>query len=129
MRLSVCKEMSFAAAHSLPGYDGPCVRLHGHEWVVQVEVSGEITPERDMVLDFVLLKGLMSKEIIEKLDHQHLNEIFELRPTAEIMVFNIAEILERCIKMNSEFSDRKDLRLDRVRLYETPKSFCEWRRP
>jgi 6-pyruvoyltetrahydropterin/6-carboxytetrahydropterin synthase len=120
--------MSFAAAHSLPKYDGPCSRLHGHEWVVEVEVSGELTVDRDMVMDFVQLKALMNREIINKLDHQHLNEIYEARPTAEMMVGNMVEIITWCLKSDVMFITRPDLRLERIRLYETPNSFCEWRR-
>ena len=123
MQLSVCKTFSFAAAHSLPGYDGPCSRLHGHEWVMEVEVSGPIDPITGMVLDFVKLKELVNTNIISKLDHQHLNEIYTTcLPTAENMVGNMADVLQ--VIIHDEFG--RTLKLERLRLYETPTSFCEW---
>lgn len=121
---SVCKSFTFDAAHCLPGYDGPCARLHGHQWKLEVEVSGEINPETSMILDFVKLKELVNREIVNKLDHQYLNDAFrEGIPTAERMVENFVDIL-KCILIH-EFIE---VTLERVRLYETPTSFCEWRR-
>jgi 6-pyruvoyltetrahydropterin/6-carboxytetrahydropterin synthase len=125
MRLNVCKEFTFAAAHSLPGYDGPCANLHGHEWKLEVEVSGVVNEDTGMVLDFVKLKKIVNQELVDKLDHKHLNDIFVVIPTAEMMVGNFADII------NHVFNNEKKglgVKLERLRLYETPTSFCEWKR-
>jgi 6-pyruvoyltetrahydropterin/6-carboxytetrahydropterin synthase len=120
MRLNVCKIVTFDAAHSLPGYKGACARLHGHQWVLEIEVSG-IVDETGMVVDFVILKKMINDLIVEKFDHHHIND-FMAMPTAENMVCMISGVL------NSIRIPGNDTRLERVRLFETPTSFCEWRR-
>jgi len=55
MKATLVKKFSFDAAHLLPNYSGKCGRLHGHHWVVEVGVSGEIG-ENGMVVDLVVLK-------------------------------------------------------------------------
>lgn len=128
MRLSVCKEMSFAAAHSLPGYNGLCANLHGHRWVLEVEVSRDLQDlADDMVIDFVQLKLIMQSEIIDKFDHQHINEIFHNgRPTAENMVRHFVDTIGWHFR--EHFDSFANCQLERIRLYESPSSFCEWRR-
>lgn len=74
----------FSSAHKLIDYNGPCANLHGHNWVVGVEIK---TPnlENDMVMDFKKIK-----EVINELDHTYLNQkVPEMNPTAE----NIAKYL------------------------------------
>ena len=86
---------TIAAAHYLPGYDGPCSNVHGHTWVVEVWLIGEINVETGMVVDFKTIKN-----IIDHYDHTFLNEekpfLHEtLSPTAE----NLAGVL--CTRIRS----------------------------
>lgn len=118
MKLSVAKKMSFAAAHSLPNYDGPCQRLHGHEWVIEVEVTGEVDEKTGMVIDFVKLKKVMQDKIINVLDHEYINDHFQ-NPTAENMVIGFKELIEQYFI---------DVELTRISLWETPTSVCTWRK-
>lgn len=79
-----------AAAHFLPGYDGPCAVLHGHNWSITARIQADRLHE-DMVVDF---RGV--KEIFKAMDHQNLNEIAALttagrRPTAERLAEYLAE--------------------------------------
>ena len=76
----VTKRMEIAGAHKLNlPYESPCQRLHGHNWIIEVEVSSEFLNEFGMVVDFSCIK----KEV-DKLDHQDLNEVLgEHNPTAE----------------------------------------------
>ena len=115
--LTVTKEITFAAAHSLPFYDGPCFNLHGHEWKVQVTISGHIDPHTGMILDFVDLKKWMRELIHDKYDHAHINDMFE-NPTAENMV------MQMVLDMQTVFG----VAVQRLRLYETPTSYAEWTR-
>ncbi|MEJ2361854.1 MAG: 6-carboxytetrahydropterin synthase QueD [Gammaproteobacteria bacterium] len=92
----------FAAAHLLRGYAGPCSRLHGHNWKVEVEVTATHLDDIGMGLDFSDIKAA-TKEIIDQMDHRHLNELppFDtINPTAE----NIsAHIYGRLVeKLNNE---------------------------
>jgi len=83
----------FAAAHYLRDYEGPCSRVHGHNWKVEVEVSASRLDRIGMGLDFKLIKQATNK-LIDRLDHQNLNELAPFdrqNPTAE----NIAAWLYR----------------------------------
>jgi 6-pyruvoyltetrahydropterin/6-carboxytetrahydropterin synthase len=80
--VTVSKTMSFASAHRLPFYNGKCYNWHGHEWKVKVSIKKRIDLESGMVFDFSELKKVMSKHIIELLDHNVLNNYVE-NPTAE----------------------------------------------
>jgi 6-pyruvoyltetrahydropterin/6-carboxytetrahydropterin synthase len=81
------KQYAFSAAHQLPkvGDGHPCKRLHGHNYVVEIEVRGEISPKDGFCsnIDFMEVDKHM-KPIIEQLDHHFLNDIPGLEnPTAE----------------------------------------------
>jgi len=113
--LSVTKECTFDAAHSLPYYEGACHNLHGHRWTVRVTLAGNIDDTTGMIVDFVDLKKAMKEHIVDKYDHKHLNGVFD-NPTAENMV----------IVMQNDLYSIFGLSLYRIRLYETPTSYAEW---
>lgn len=74
----------FAAAHSLPDHQGKCRCTHGHTWLVEVWLEGDVDSKTGMVLDF----GEVKKEI-DHLDHTDLNDVLPLEflpPTAENLV-------------------------------------------
>ena len=91
MRLNV--EFKFAAAHRLPCYDGPCNRVHGHNYRFVVTFEGEPDPETGMVLDFTKVEEIVGHEILEVVDHQNLNDFLE-NPTAELIAVWFWERLE-----------------------------------
>jgi len=110
--MRVCKIFRFDAAHYLPEYEGKCRNMHGHTWTLEVEVSGSV--RKGMVMDFAVLKSLVKEKVIDCLDHSLLNDIIP-NPTCENLLFWI----------------RRSLGLEglaRLRLYETPDSFAEWRK-
>jgi 6-pyruvoyltetrahydropterin/6-carboxytetrahydropterin synthase len=75
----------FSAAHMLIGYDGPCARLHGHNWQVEAEVVATQLNNAGIAIDFKIIKQAL-KKVLEQVDHQFLNEIppfTEINPTAE----------------------------------------------
>jgi len=75
----------FAAAHQLRGYSGNCSRMHGHNWKVEVEVTGNTLDNVGMVTDFKTMKRA-ARDVAERLDHFYLNDIppFDtINPTAE----------------------------------------------
>jgi len=87
--------LDFAAAHRLHGYPGDCEKLHGHNWKIEVQVSGEKLNEIGMVIDFKEIKR-HTKEVIKELDHTYLNDhphFQTINPTAE----NIAQYLYKTI--------------------------------
>jgi 6-pyruvoyltetrahydropterin/6-carboxytetrahydropterin synthase len=81
----VTVERSFAAGHYLRNYKGKCETPHGHNYKVRVTLRGEELDKAGLLLDFKDLKNVM-KDVIERLDHQMLNDIepfTELNPSAE----------------------------------------------
>lgn len=77
--------VDFAAAHQLHGYEGNCARLHGHNWKIIAEVSGQKLDDVGMVVDFKTMKKA-ARAAAKTLDHQFLNDIEpfdQLNPTAE----------------------------------------------
>lgn len=80
--VTVTKRMSFAAAHHLPGRQGKCNNLHGHEWVIEVSVGRRVDPTAGMALDFSELKEVLRYAVIDTLDHRVLND-YVPNPTAE----------------------------------------------
>jgi 6-pyruvoyltetrahydropterin/6-carboxytetrahydropterin synthase len=81
----VTVERSFAAGHYLRNYKGKCENPHGHNYKVQVTLRGAELDKAGLLLDFKDVKDVM-KSVIERLDHQMLNDIDpfrELNPSAE----------------------------------------------
>jgi 6-pyruvoyltetrahydropterin/6-carboxytetrahydropterin synthase len=65
--MTVAKTFRFEAAHRLPWHQGGCRNLHGHSYVMTVELAGE--PDgRGMVIDFKEIKAVL-KPLVDALDH------------------------------------------------------------
>jgi 6-pyruvoyltetrahydropterin/6-carboxytetrahydropterin synthase len=81
----VTVEDSFAAGHYLREYRGKCENPHGHNYKVRVTLAGKELDRAGLLLDFKDLKEVM-KHVIDRLDHQMLNDIDPFRtlnPSAE----------------------------------------------
>jgi len=104
-------QADFSAAHILHGYDGPCSRLHGHNWKVEVHVETTELDNIGMGMDFRALKREV-REIVNTLDHQHLNDLDPWKaqnPTAENIASWLYHTLEQ--KINSALSTLVSLTL------------------
>ena len=133
MRVSVYRKAHFNAAHRLFRPDwtdeknqevfGPCANphYHGHNYELEVKVSGEVNPETGYLIDLKVLKDHIKTEIEDHLDHKNLNEEVEvfktLNPTAEHICYVIWGRLRAVIP------EEMDLQ---IRLYETPRNFVEY---
>ncbi|ANZ22616.1 6-carboxy-5,6,7,8-tetrahydropterin synthase [Buchnera aphidicola (Diuraphis noxia)] len=87
MTTIIFKEFYFEAAHYLPFVDKQhkCGRLHGHSFLVRLEVEGKIHKETGWIMDYSDIK-LKFKPIYDQLDHHFLNEISGLEnPTSEML--------------------------------------------
>ena len=122
--ISVTKIFKFDAAHFLPEHSGKCADLHGHTYRLEVTIArkdGGLIAEGSsagMVLDFGDLKTIVQREIIEKVDHKMLNDIFPFRTTAENMVIHFYEVLEQQLAPLG-------VEVLKLRLWETQTSFAE----
>jgi len=126
----VSRRESFNAAHQLrdPGLTdaenqrlfGKCAHLHGHNYTLEVVVAGEIDPTTGYVIDLKLLSDVISRRIIEDVDHRNLNAdvpwLEGLIPTAE----NLAAVFWERIR-----SELPAGSLRSVRLWETDKNWAE----
>src|ERR1700692_3098384 len=71
---------------------------HGHNYMIEVTVSGPVDPETGMVCNLVDLDGFVSAEIVDRFDHQNLNllpEFAQVVPTTEKLCMAIYEIVNR----------------------------------
>jgi 6-pyruvoyltetrahydropterin/6-carboxytetrahydropterin synthase len=108
-------EFHFAAAHRLPRYQGPCFRMHGHNYTFLVALEGEIDPGTGMIADFGEVKGAVQEQVLSRCDHRTLNDFLD-NPTAENIARWIWEALEPRLPGLAE-----------VRLYEIPDSCVVYR--
>jgi len=130
VRLRISRREGFNAAHQLRDGTltdednqrlyGKCVNLHGHNYVLEVVVSGAIDPVTGYVMDLKQLSDLMNAEIIQHVDHRNLNtDVSWLSgriPTAENLALAFWERLRPCLPKES---------LRTVRVYETDKNWAE----
>jgi 6-pyruvoyltetrahydropterin/6-carboxytetrahydropterin synthase len=81
----VTVEDTFAAGHYLRNYKGKCENPHGHNYKIRVTLAGAELDKAGLLLDFKDLREVM-KHVIERLDHQMINEIepfTTINPSAE----------------------------------------------
>lgn len=115
MRLDV--EFYFAAAHRLPRYEGPCFRMHGHNYKFFIAVEGEVDPATGMIADFGVIKQVVAEQVLARADHQTLNDFLD-NPTAENIAHWIWDALAPHLRGLVE-----------VRLYEIPDCCVTYRGP
>ncbi|HYE24532.1 MAG TPA: 6-carboxytetrahydropterin synthase [Clostridia bacterium] len=102
---------------------GKCSNLngHGHNYTLEVTVKGDVDPKTGFVIDLKELKDILNREVLDALDHRHLNKEvpeFALQiPTTENIAIAIWQRLQP--KLNVA-------RLHRVRLYEMPDLFVDY---
>lgn len=82
--MKVRRRFDFEAAHRLPDHPGKCRDLHGHSYVLTVTVERPVEARSGMAIDFGDLKRVVSREVVERLDHKYVNDILD-NPTAEVM--------------------------------------------
>lgn len=104
---TVTIETEFSAAHIIRGYNGPCSRLHGHNWKVTVEAKTNVLDNLGMSMDFFVLQK-KTEEIINRFDHRDLNTIppFDkaLNPTSENIARYIYDELKKVLPVNVQLS-------------------------
>ena len=133
MKVAVFRKAHFNAAHRLhnPKWTdeknravfGLCnnPNYHGHNYELEVQITGEIDPETGYVYDLGKLSDIIKTQVENRFDHKNLNldcaEFKDLNPTAENIVVVIWQILRGQIEENYDI---------KVRLYETPRNFVEY---
>jgi 6-pyruvoyltetrahydropterin/6-carboxytetrahydropterin synthase len=110
-------ESTFSAAHRLKNYQGPCEKLHGHNWLVRAKVRCETLDVAGLGIDFRVLKGHL-RTILNQFDHSDLNLVLDplgINPSSENIARYIFEELEE------ELAEWEGT-VYRIEVYETPGS-------
>jgi 6-pyruvoyltetrahydropterin/6-carboxytetrahydropterin synthase len=98
---------------------------HGHNYTLEITVAGETDPVTGFVVDLKWLKDVIEREVLEAYDHRHLNlevpEFAEIIPTTENIAIAVWKRLEAPVAAAG------GAQLSRVRVYETPEIFAEFR--
>jgi len=130
MSLTIYRKAHFNAAHRLYRADwneaknasvfGKCSNpnFHGHNYELEVGISGTIDQETGFLIDIEKLKTIIKEEIEDYLDHKNLNmdipDFKNLNPTMENIVIVIWNRLRKRLEKKYELS---------VKLFETPRNF------
>ncbi|MAN58214.1 MAG: 6-pyruvoyl tetrahydrobiopterin synthase [Flavobacteriaceae bacterium] len=130
MSLTIYRKAHFNAAHRLYREEwsddrnlevfGKCSNpnFHGHNYELEVGLTGTIDPETGYLIDLKLLKDIIREEVEEPFDHKNLNvevpEFANLNPTVE----NIAIVIYNKLRQRLDPGFKLT-----VKLYETPRNF------
>jgi 6-pyruvoyltetrahydropterin/6-carboxytetrahydropterin synthase len=95
---------------------------HGHNYILEVVIAGEIDETTGYLIDILQLKKIIKENIIDKVDHHHLNFDVEFMknkiPTTENFAVAIWNELVNKIPNGKLYS---------VKLYETEKNYVEYK--
>ena len=143
--MQITTRLEFDAGHRIPDHKSQCRNLHGHRYALEITLSGDIVSqeqasENGMVMDFSDVKRIARTSVVDVWDHaflvykndkpvldflnslpNHKTVIFPSVPTAENMA------AEAFIILKNQYKDTygNQLKLERVRLYETPNSWVD----
>lgn len=141
-RILCVRKFEFDSGHRVIGHDGKCRYLHGHRYSLEVHVSCDQLNNLGMVVDFAILKDVVKTWLDDNFDHTVIlsnedktlgdvianetgQEIYYIpyNPTAE----NIALYLKDKIlpSILSDEISKSGLRIEKIRLNETPNCFVE----
>ncbi len=143
--MQITTRLEFDAGHRIPNHKSQCRNLHGHRYALEITLSGDIitqeqTSENGMVMDFSDVKRIARESVADIWDHaflvyekdkvvldflntlpNHKTVIFPCVPTAE----NMAAEAFRILKNQYQDIFGNHLKLEQVRLYETPNSWAD----
>jgi 6-pyruvoyltetrahydropterin/6-carboxytetrahydropterin synthase len=109
-----------SAAHVLRNYEGPCARLHGHNWNIKIDVMSGKLNETGFTIDFRDLDELLWK-VVGPYDHNNFNDFApfdKINPTAE----NIARYFFNEIKKLLP----EMVELEKISIWETENYLVEY---
>ena len=131
--MKVCRRETFNAAHRLfrPDWSdeknkevfGKCnnPNYHGHNYVLETWVEGDVDSETGFLIDLKVLKHLVKTEITQRFDHFNLNldckEFANLNPTSENISIVIWNILREKLDPKYKLT---------IKLWETENNICEY---
>lgn len=141
----ITRRLEFDAGHRIPHHTSQCRHLHGHRYAIEITLSGEIirtegAADEGMVMDFSAVKAIAKSVLVDRWDHAflvhrddravveflaslpgHKTVVLPVIPTAE----NLAAEAFRMLDAAYRDTYGNQLRLQRVRLYETPNNWAD----
>jgi 6-pyruvoyltetrahydropterin/6-carboxytetrahydropterin synthase len=143
--MRITRRLEFDSGHRIPNHQSRCRHLHGHRYALEVTLAGDVIQahgdaQQGMVMDFGQVKAIAERELVDTWDHaflvwredaalreflatipDHRTVVFDAPPTAE----HLAEAAFRLL--DPAYRDRfgTHLKLERVRLYETPNCWAD----
>lgn len=122
MSYSISKEFHFSAAHHLTGLppEHQCSRVHGHNYVVVVDLYAGTLDGPGFVLDYGELAPF-GRLLDERYDHRDLNRVLGTNPTAENLARELAYALCEVVRMPAHIEAVE------VSVSETPKTWASFR--
>jgi 6-pyruvoyltetrahydropterin/6-carboxytetrahydropterin synthase len=141
----ITRRLEFDAGHRISTHNSQCRHLHGHRYVIEISLSGNIisevgVAEQGMVMDFSEVKRIAKKVLVDKWDHaflvysgdtpvvnflqsleNHKTIVLDSQPTAENLALVAFRILDKA------YVDKygNQLRLEQVRIFETPNCWAD----
>jgi 6-pyruvoyltetrahydropterin/6-carboxytetrahydropterin synthase len=144
-RMQITRRLEFDAGHRIPNHNSQCKHLHGHRYAIEITLSGDIitrhgVSEEGMVMDFSDVKRIAKEQVVDVWDHAflvyrddrpvmdflatlpgHKTVVVDVIPTAE----NLAQIAFSLLNVAYRDTYGNHLRLERVRLFETPNNWAD----
>ncbi|KON80713.1 6-carboxytetrahydropterin synthase QueD [Azoarcus sp. PA01] len=147
--MRITRRLEFDAGHRIPDHASQCRHLHGHRYAIEITLWGDIIDAageavNGMVMDFGDVKRIARTHVVDRWDHAflvyrgdsavvdflatmpaHKTVVLDSVPTAENLASEAFRILDSCYR--DLYGNH--LRLERVRLYETPNCWADALRP
>lgn len=141
----ITRRLEFDAGHRIPSHHSKCRHLHGHRYAIEVTLSGNIiteagATEQGMVMDYSEVKRIANVAVVDLWDHaflvhrqdvevlqflqsldDHKTVVLDIPPTAE----NLALTAFRILDVAYQDTYGNHLRLEQVRLFETPNCWAD----
>jgi 6-pyruvoyltetrahydropterin/6-carboxytetrahydropterin synthase len=143
--MQITRRLEFDAGHRIPNHNSQCRHLHGHRYAIEITLSGEVVTtegvsEQGMVMDFTDVKRIAKEQVVDAWDHAfivyrndktvldflatlpgHKTVVLDVVPTAE----NLARVAFELLDGAYQDTYGNHLRLERVRLFETPNNWAD----
>jgi 6-pyruvoyltetrahydropterin/6-carboxytetrahydropterin synthase len=143
--ISVTRRLEFDAGHRIPDHRSQCRNMHGHRYVLEVTLEGDVVnapgaSDNGMLMDFSEIKSIAREYVVDRWDHaflvyaedravrtfleslpEHKTVVLDRIPTVE----NLARIAFDTLSPHYHGHYGADLRLTKVRLYETPNCWAD----
>lgn len=144
----ITRRLEFDAGHRIPNHISQCKHLHGHRYSIEISLSGEIITaegqsQQGMVMDFSDVKRIAKEKLVDLWDHaflvyrgdkvvsdflatlpNHKTVTLDVVPTAE----NLARLAFMLLDPAYQDTYGNQLRLEQIRLYETPNNWADYTR-